>query len=61
MVVEDFLFAKSRKWCRAGEKREAEAKYVKEKAQMDDPEMVLRIYNKTCSGCLILVPGYSCI
>ena len=45
MVVEGFLFANEAEAAQA--RKEAEGvKYVKEKAQMDDPEMVLRIYNK---------------
>lgn len=42
-------------------RKEAEGvKYVKEKAQMDDPEMVLRIYNKMIQQRLFdTAVGYS--
>ena len=59
MVVEGFLFANEAEAAQA--RKEAEGvKYVKEKAQMDDPEMVLRIYNKMIQQRLFdTAVGYS--
>lgn len=59
MVVEGFLFANEAEAAQA--RKEAEGvKYVKEKAQMDDPEMVLGIYNKMIQQRLFdTAVGYS--
>ena len=59
MVVEGFLFANEAEAAQA--RKEAEGvKYVKEKAQMDDPEMVLHIYNKMIQQRLFdTAVGYS--
>ena len=59
MVVEGFLFANEAEAAQA--RKEAEGvKYVKEKAQMDDPEKVLRIYNKMIQQRLFdTAVGYS--